>query len=196
MDLDKALREFYRELEEPEIKAWNESPAQCFLEQLPRSYFKQEILPLLPKEAKVCNLGIGAGFWDDFLGRKIAGRGSLTSVDYDKKICRVFAYRQQVEKHPNASAVVCADILDLPFADEVFDCVTLIGTSREIDRIEKAWRESLRILKPGGHLLILDLNEQGLLPKLESFFDSHKRAIANQYEEYGIESFLYHYLKE
>lgn len=147
-ELDEELARFYKELDDPQAKRWNESPAQLFVDRLPRKYFSQYILPCLPKPIiRVCNLGIGIGHWDDFLGKELFGRGSLASVDFDKKICRVFSYRQKTENRPSPSLVICADIHRLLFANGIFDCITMIGTSHEISQAESAWREALRILK-------------------------------------------------
>jgi ubiquinone/menaquinone biosynthesis C-methylase UbiE len=50
----------------------------------------------------------------------------------------------------------------LPFADNAFDCVVSTFTLCTIDDVGQALREVYRVLKPGGHYLLL---EHGLSPE-------------------------------
>jgi demethylmenaquinone methyltransferase/2-methoxy-6-polyprenyl-1,4-benzoquinol methylase len=57
-----------------------------------------------------------------------------------------------------------ADALALPFAHEEFDVVTVAFGLRNMADYPKALREMCRVLKPGGHLVILDFSlPKGLL---------------------------------
>ena len=46
----------------------------------------------------------------------------------------------------------------MPFADGTFDCVTIAFGIRNFEHREQALREILRVLKPGGRLVILELS--------------------------------------
>ena len=46
----------------------------------------------------------------------------------------------------------------LPFADGTFDCITIAFGIRNFEHREQALREILRVLKPGGRLVILELS--------------------------------------
>jgi len=54
-----------------------------------------------------------------------------------------------------------ADALLLPFKDREFDAVTVAFGLRNMADYPAALREMLRVLKPGGHLLILDFSLPG-----------------------------------
>lgn len=59
---------------------------------------------------------------------------------------------------------VVADALKLPFDDHQFDVVTVAFGLRNMADYPAALREMLRVLKPGGRLLILDFSlPQGIL---------------------------------
>lgn len=57
---------------------------------------------------------------------------------------------------------VVADILALPFASARFDCLTIAFGLRNVQDWGAALREMARILKHGGHLLVLEFS----LPRL------------------------------
>ena len=49
-----------------------------------------------------------------------------------------------------------ADALNLPFPDDTFDAVVSGYLMRNVADIDRALREQLRVLKPGGRMVILD----------------------------------------
>jgi demethylmenaquinone methyltransferase/2-methoxy-6-polyprenyl-1,4-benzoquinol methylase len=53
---------------------------------------------------------------------------------------------------------VLADAMDLPFPDDSFDLVTVAFGLRNMESWERALREMRRVIRPGGHLLILDFS--------------------------------------
>ncbi len=62
------------------------------------------------------------------------------------------------------SRTLVADALDLPFGDESFDVVTVAFGLRNMASYPEALAEMRRVLRPGGHLLILDFSlPEGIL---------------------------------
>ncbi|MEU7893537.1 demethylmenaquinone methyltransferase [Nonomuraea sp. NPDC049152] len=53
---------------------------------------------------------------------------------------------------------IAGDALNLPFADDVFDAVTISVALRNVHDTEQALREMLRVTKPGGKLVILEFS--------------------------------------
>ena len=56
-----------------------------------------------------------SGLFDDWLCHAVgatAAASSVTSVDRDPAICRVFALRQRRERHPFPARVICGDVRD------------------------------------------------------------------------------------
>ncbi len=54
---------------------------------------------------------------------------------------------------------VQADAQDLPFPNDSFDCVTIAFGLRNVTEKDKALRSMLRVLKPGGRLLVLEFSK-------------------------------------
>jgi demethylmenaquinone methyltransferase / 2-methoxy-6-polyprenyl-1,4-benzoquinol methylase len=62
-------------------------------------------------------------------------------------------------RHGERMAWVQADALELPFHSETFDLVTIAYGLRNLSDFHKGVSELLRVLKPGGRLLILDFGK-------------------------------------
>jgi hypothetical protein len=87
------------------------------------------VLSQLParRPLAVCNVGIGVGLWDDWLAHVLGA--PITSVDRDDSVCRIFALRQQRERHPFPSIVLCGDVCGGVLGDRRFDVITAVGAA-------------------------------------------------------------------
>jgi SAM-dependent methyltransferase len=160
--MEQQLLQYYLLLTTPVPEGgaeWNLSPEYHYLfgfavrDFLRRSY-------TLFHGIQVCNVGIGVGDWDDFLGYWLKDWGTLTSVDIVDELCTLFAYRQQRERHPNPSRVVNEDILHTSLPHAGFDLVTIIGsTPQETGNPKGALDRCFDLVKPGGHLLYMGTTE-------------------------------------
>ena len=61
------------------------------------------------------------------------------------------------KRHPELEFVF-ADAASLPFADEEFDTVTISFGIRNVEKTEEALAEMLRVLKPGGKLVVCEFS--------------------------------------
>jgi len=59
---------------------------------------------------------------------------------------------------------VCGDATSLPFPDASFDVVTMFDVLEHVPRDEAAAAEALRVLRPGGFLLVSSPNERWRFP--------------------------------
>lgn len=60
----------------------------------------------------------------------------------------------------------------LPFADDSFDCITIAFGLRNVTHKERALESMLRVLKPGGRLLVLEFSKMGN-PLLGKLYDEY-----------------------
>jgi len=65
-----------------------------------------------------------------------------------------------------------ADAQHLPFRDNTFDCITIAFGLRNVTHKELALSSMLRVLKPGGRLLILEFSKPRS-PLLEKVYDQY-----------------------
>jgi demethylmenaquinone methyltransferase/2-methoxy-6-polyprenyl-1,4-benzoquinol methylase len=64
----------------------------------------------------------------------------------------------QIAKKRGLHNLVVADGMALPFANAAFDVVTIAFGLRNMESLEHALKEISRILRPGGHVVILDFS--------------------------------------
>lgn len=136
--------------------AWNVSLEAAWLDYELRAWVRPRIPSRRP--LAVCNIGIGVGLWDDWLGHELGV--AITSVDRDADICRVFALRQRAEHHPHPARVICGDVLEGCLERQRFDVITLVGsTVAEADHRERLFREVTAALRPEGRALVAEVGQ-------------------------------------
>lgn len=111
----------------------------------------------------VVDLGAGAGN-DAFVARAATGpSGKVIGIDMTEKM--VVKARSNAEKLGfNNVEFRLGDIEDLPINDKVADVVVSNCVLNLVPDKVKAFRETFRILKPGGHFSVSDIVLKGELP--------------------------------
>lgn len=169
-DMDRKLLAFYLSTEDPEAGPWNRSPRSLYIQYWTRDFIARHLHPF--EGIRVCNVGIGAGEWDNYLCDLLTGAGLLTSLDIAPETCRMFAYRQKREGHPNPAAVVCGDILAGSVKPASFDVVTAIGsTATETGDYNGCLNACWRLLRPDGYMMVMDF-EQRPFERVERWLES------------------------
>jgi ubiquinone/menaquinone biosynthesis C-methylase UbiE len=101
---------------------------------------------------KVLEVSFGTGY----LLTQYAGKFDTYGIDYNEKFVRM-ATQKLRQKGINAT-LQKADIEDLPFDDETFDCIVNTMAFTGYPDGQKAMAEIERVLKPGGRLVLIDIN--------------------------------------
>jgi SAM-dependent methyltransferase len=117
------------------------------------------ILELAGRVAGLRVLDVGCG--DAALVVALAQRGArVTGVDVDPNV--VSAGRARAAASGVASDILQGDIRALPFADDSFDIVLAVTVLCFVDDAGRAVREMIRVLHPGGRLIIGELGRWNL----------------------------------
>lgn len=98
---------------------------------------------------------------------KVVGAGNVISSDINHEMLMVG--KQRLQEHNVPCPVVEADAESLPFADNSFDLVTVSFGLRNMTHKDNALKEMLRVLKPGGRVLVLEFSK--CQPWLSIFYD-------------------------
>jgi SAM-dependent methyltransferase len=153
-------------------EAWNTSTDAAWLDFQLRDWVE----PLIPAKApkRVCNVGIGVGLWDDWLGHVLDRRDRLISLDLDPEVCRVFSLRQARERHPLPALVVRGDVRAGALPAGAFDLITAINVDELGDR-ESALAALLDALAPDGRLIVTELADVVAAPNARVLARRHAR---------------------
>ena len=107
---------------------------------------------------KALDLCCGSGDLALLLAQQVGTKGSVTGLDFACEQLAI-AKQRQMAKCPNAPmSWLEGDALDLPFADNSFDCGTMGYGLRNVTNIPLCLQELFRVLKPGAKAAILDFH--------------------------------------
>ena len=85
-----------------------------------------------------------------------AGKGCVTASDINHEMLAIGAKR--LAAADAGAFIVEADAESLPFENNSFDVVTVSFGIRNMTHKDRALREMLRVLRPGGRLLVLEFS--------------------------------------
>jgi len=108
----------------------------------------------LPMVADVLEVGAGAGFSAERLLDRFPG-WTMSVTDYDPEM--VAQAHARLERFGARATCEVVDATKLPFEDGSFDRVLSLGVWHAVGEWERALAETRRVLKPGGHLVLVDL---------------------------------------
>ena len=112
----------------------------------------------------IVDLGSGAGN-DAFVARSVAGpEGKVIGIDFTEKMIQ--KARANAEKLGlNNVEFRVGDIEKIPVSDNTIDVVVSNCVLNLVPNKAKAFEETFRILKPGGHFSVSDIVLKGELPE-------------------------------
>lgn len=110
---------------------------------------------------RVLDIAGGTGDLAAKFSRRVGDTGSVVLADINESMLRVG--RDKLIDHGIQGNLeyVQADAQALPFPDDGFDCVSIAFGLRNVTDKDQALREMLRVLKPGGRLLVLEFSKPG-----------------------------------
>ncbi|GAB3319768.1 class I SAM-dependent methyltransferase [Haliea atlantica] len=110
---------------------------------------------------RVLDIAGGTGDLASKFSRLVGETGSVVLADINESMLRVG--RDKLIDHGVQGNLeyVQADAQALPFPDDHFDCVSIAFGLRNVTDKDQALREMLRVLRPGGRLLVLEFSKPG-----------------------------------
>lgn len=116
---------------------------------------------------KVLDIAAGTGDLTKAFAKKVGKTGEVWHTDINYSMLSVGRDRL-IDKGFDVPSVVC-DAEALPFPEGYFDIVTVAFGLRNMTHKDKALAEMLRVLKPGGKLLVLEFSK--ICKPLEGAYD-------------------------
>lgn len=126
----------------------------------------------LKNNDKVLDLCCGTGQMIHYACKKVGKNTEVIGLDFNQEMINVGYKRLNQSIKDYKFKLVRGDVLELPFEDSSFDCVTIAFGLRNIKNKNKALSEIYRVLKPGGKLVCLELSnpEAPILRELHSIY--------------------------
>lgn len=107
----------------------------------------------------ILDLACGTGDFSIEEARHMAGGSHVTGVDLSEGMLRVMKEKVASAGLQDRISIEQGEGEGLRFPDGTFDVVTIAFGIRNFEDRESGLKEMLRVLKPGGRLLILELSE-------------------------------------
>jgi ubiquinone/menaquinone biosynthesis C-methylase UbiE len=101
---------------------------------------------------RVLEVSFGTGY----LLTRYAGQFETYGVDYNR--CMAATARQNLKKSGHEAQLQVADVAALPYPDQLFDSLVNTMSFTGYPDGLKAMSELWRVLKPGGRLILIDIN--------------------------------------
>ena len=114
----------------------------------------------------------GTGDLARLMHSRLDGRGAVTIYDINPNMLEQGRRRMADEGRMSGLHWAQGNAEELPFPDNAFHVVTIGFGIRNVTQIEAAFREMVRVLRPGGQLLCLEFSHIAI-PLLEPLYDTY-----------------------
>lgn len=130
-------------------------------------YWRKETIDLLPfsndDPPQILDLATGTGVLAIQTARRFP-KAEIKALDISSNMIQEGIKRIAKEKLQNQIELIHGDAENLPFEDNSFDAVMIAFGVRNFEDTGKGLREMLRVLKPGGLMLILEFSKIRIFP--------------------------------
>jgi demethylmenaquinone methyltransferase/2-methoxy-6-polyprenyl-1,4-benzoquinol methylase len=116
---------------------------------------------------KILDLASGTADLAIAFAKKVGDSGQVWATDINESMLRVG--RDRLIDKGVLAPVALANAEHLPFPDNYFDVVTVAFGLRNMTHKDKALKEMLRVLRPGGRVFVLEFSK--VAPPLQKAYD-------------------------
>lgn len=109
--------------------------------------------------AHCLDVATGTGDWAIALAKAAGDSGEVTGIDFCQEMMDVAAGKLQREQVDGRVRLIYGDAMELPFSEGAFDNATIGFGLRNMPDIERVLREMMRVVKPGGVVVCLELSK-------------------------------------
>jgi demethylmenaquinone methyltransferase / 2-methoxy-6-polyprenyl-1,4-benzoquinol methylase len=136
-----------------------------------KGWRKKAIDFLQPYKPKLM-LDVATGTGDFAIQALELNPDKIIGVDISEGMLDMGRKKMQERGHSAKIEMKSGDSEDLPFADNTFDAVTVAFGVRNFENLEKGLSEIKRVLKPNGHIVVLEFSKPSSFPfkQLYSFY--------------------------
>lgn len=114
---------------------------------------------------RALDVATGTGDLAIELAGRVAPNGEVVAVDFSERMLEL----ARLKRGSLPIRFDAANALQLPFADNEFDAATVGFGARNFSDLERGLREMVRVVKPGGRVVVLEITTPRR-PPLSTFF--------------------------
>lgn len=120
------------------------------------------------KPQQILDIATGTGDFAILSARRLQPQ-SVTGADISEGMMQIARQKVKEKKLDHIIRFQREDCSSLSFPDDTFDAVTVAYGVRNFENLDEGLRETCRVLKPGGHLLIVELSSPKNFPMKQLF---------------------------
>jgi len=118
--------------------------------------WRRRAIAILSKENPTVLLDVATGTADFAIAASSLKQVMVTGVDIAEDMLAIGREKIKAKGLEDRIALVCADSENLPFESNKFDATIVSFGVRNFENLEKGLSEILRVIKPGGLLIVLE----------------------------------------
>lgn len=120
------------------------------------------------KPQQILDIATGTGDFAILSARRLQPQ-SVTGADISEGMMQIARQKVKEKELDHIIRFQREDCSSLSFPDDTFDAVTVAYGVRNFENLDEGLRETCRVLKPGGHLLIVELSSPKNFPMKQLF---------------------------
>jgi demethylmenaquinone methyltransferase/2-methoxy-6-polyprenyl-1,4-benzoquinol methylase len=142
--------------------------------------WRKKAIKLLKKDDPKFILDVATGTADmALLACKLLNPVKITGIDISKGMLELGRKKIEKEGLANKVELYTGDSETINYSDNTFDAVTVAFGVRNFENLEKGLAEMLRVLKPGGSLIVLEFSKPKHNP-VKKFYKLYMGLVAPQ----------------
>lgn len=124
------------------------------------------------QDSQILDVAAGTGAWTFAMAKRIGSEGHVTGLDFTEAMLEVAKKRLVTSSDRDKLTFVHGNAMALPFPDNQFDVTTIGFALRNVPSVQTCLEEMLRVVKPGGAVVSLELSKPDFTPfrKLYYFY--------------------------
>lgn len=158
--------------------------------------WRRKVVRMVEAKRPKLILDVATGTADLAIALKKAQAEKITGIDISNGMLEVG--RKKIAKKGLSQTINLeqADSENLPYPDDTFDAITVAFGVRNFENLEKGLKEMYRVLKPGGHVLVLEFSQPQKFPFKQLYNFYFKNVLPTVGKIISKDSRAYTYLPE
>lgn len=137
------------------------------IDRLWRNKAIDSLKPFAPQN--ILDIATGTGDFAILAAKRLKPK-HIIGADISLEMMEIAAHKVNQQVLERVISFQREDCMNLTFADNTFDAVTVAYGARNFESLDKGLKEILRVLRPGGHLLMLELASPKSTPMKQMFW--------------------------